>query len=161
QRPRRPRRCPPPAPLPATGEPVRACHIAAWIVLALVIVLAAGTGAASDESSGQSEQTRSLRFQRIMVPADRPEDWPREKGGRYGPMDAGEFERRIVQLAGSTEQTAAHSQLVRAQYSARLQEDALVAGEASWEFTHEGNQPETVDLGLCGLPLADFQWVSR
>src|SRR5262249_57130937 len=100
------------APLPATGEPVRACHIAAWIVLAWVMALAAGSGAAGDESSaGQSGQASPLRFQRIMVPADRPDDWPREKGVRYVPMAAGEFERRIVQLAGSGAPTPARSPL--------------------------------------------------
>jgi hypothetical protein len=141
---------------------VRARHIVAWIVLAWVMTPFAGADAAGDESSaGQSGQTSALRFQRIIVPADRPEDWPREKDIRYVPMPAGEFERRIVQLAGGAAQSASRSQLIRAEYAARLQENALVAGEATWEFTHEGNEPETVDLGQCGLPLADFQWIAR
>src|SRR5262249_51829532 len=52
-------------------------------------------------------------------------------------------------------------QLIRAEYSARLQGDALVAGESNWEFTHTPSEPELVVLGECQLALADLQWTSQ
>jgi hypothetical protein len=152
---------------------VRARYIAAWIVLACVIAASSSSGAGDAGAGEQSEQVitsstasgrterESIRYQRIMVPVDRPEDWPREKGVRYLPMPAGEFDRRIRQLgdAGSAPQSAARSQFIRAEYSARLRGDAFVDGEAKWEFKHSG-QPEVLVLGQCQLPLSDFQWTS-
>jgi hypothetical protein len=144
--------------------------VAAWIMFASAMVLLAGSGAAGEDGAAEQpaqtiartspalDRNEALRFQRVLVPADRPEDWPRQKGARYLPMPTGEFDRRTRQLGSGlpTGQTA-RSHLIRAEYSARLQGDALVDGVARWEFTHTG-EPEVLVLGHCELPLSDFQW---
>src|SRR5262245_14688520 len=101
-----------------------------------------------------------LRFQRVMVPVDRPEDWPREKKERYLPMPAAEFERRLAPLHDQTPSAAepAAAQLVRAEYRARLTGDDLVEGDAVWQFEHRGSEQVSVTLTDCRLPLSDFQW---
>src|SRR5262245_1169755 len=74
-------------------------------ILIVVLPIGAFTVGSAEESGLRERQSitsendaPALRFQRVMVPADRPEDWPRDKHDRYLPMPADEFERRVAQL---------------------------------------------------------------
>src|SRR5262245_401950 len=117
-------------------------------VLSAPMVCWAKDGALADSPSGKTSQIETpLRFQRVMVPYDRPEEWPRNKDERYLPMSVDEFERRIAQLGGPLRKSEpGAAQFVRAEYRARLTGDDLVDGEAVWEFHHRGSQRAIVIL---------------
>jgi hypothetical protein len=108
--------------------------------VALAVVVVALPARAADEQIPQAPLKETLRFQRVLVPADKPDEWPRDKSQGYLPMPADEFERRVHQLA---EQAAGApkvppARLVKAEYSAELIDDDLAAGTATWHFEHHG-----------------------
>ncbi len=126
------------------------------------------SGIARPQNSVQPiEQTTAndstiLRFQRLLVPADRPEDWPRDPAEHYLPMAAKEFDGRIRQLRDGLASPAlpTTAQLVRASYAAELQNDNLLHGRLEWKFEQHGGAPGFVSLGDCRFALSSFDWTS-
>ena len=140
---------------------MRTISTLAWICL-LVVVVEPAIGQSGDSKPTSAEEFH-WRFQRLLVPANRPEDWPRDKHEHYLPMPAEEFEQRLAQLRGqpATVPQNAESQLVQAEYTAQWSDGNLVDGRAVWEFQHKGSQRDVVVLGDCRLPLADARWQSK
>src|SRR4051794_23156780 len=92
---------------------------------------------AAEQDSAKNPDAHSdistLRFQRVIVPADRPEDWPRKPDQRYLPMPGQEFEKRLAFLrgvAGGNEQLKS-ARLVQADYRASLIGTNLI-GQLEW-----------------------------
>ncbi|HEY2881234.1 MAG TPA: hypothetical protein VGJ15_02345, partial [Pirellulales bacterium] len=123
----------------------------------------------SGTAGGKSGESPSpaWRFQRLLVPAEHPESWPREKADRYLPMPSEEFDRQVAQLRGDTNVGASNSgaQLVHAEYSAQLTSRNTLEGDANWQFARSGTEKKAdksvVVLNGCELPLDDFQWVDE
>ena len=113
---------------------------------------------ARDSSSGTATDTR--RYQRLLVPADHPEDWPRDLSEHYLPIPAEEFEARIARLRqASLNRTPGPVELVQASYSAELDAGRTLRGTLDWKFTRQGEAPITLPLGDCRLSLANFKWI--
>ena len=86
--------------------------------------------AESDDHPAKTVE-KPLRIERRLVPAGRPEDWPRDANQPYLPIAAEEFERRLAALNGessaetSTPRPASltsgeyHAELTRRRRSAR------------------------------------------
>ncbi len=115
----------------------------------------------ADHNSGAKQLDRSIRIQRVMVPEDRPEDWPRSANQHYLPMIAEEFERRLAIVNGQSAPGSEPSkaQLTEAQYTAELDGEHLI-GRAAWKFEQKQNQPAVVFLQGCQLAIADPGWIA-
>ncbi|MEN6407213.1 MAG: hypothetical protein ABFC77_12165 [Thermoguttaceae bacterium] len=126
---------------------VRRLHIAAGLTLLIAAVFTA-TANADD----------AIRFQRVMAPADRVQDWPigREK---YLPMDTAEFERLIDSLSPSRADAPAPpgAAVVAAAYEARLVGDAL-RGRAVAEVVLSGSKPARLCLDPCNIAFGRAVW---
>ena len=115
---------------------------------------------ASQISSGSAADT--WRYQRLLVPADHPEDWPRNPSEHFLPMPAEEFEQRLGQLHPSNlNRTSGPAELVQANYFAELDGDRALRGKLVWKFTHHGEAAITLPLGDCRLSLADLKWIDN
>src|SRR4051812_34343851 len=88
------------------------------------LLVAAAFAAEQDSANRPDAQSDSspLRFQRVIVPADRPEDWPRKPDERYLPTPGQEFEKRLAFLRGEAggNQQLKSARLVQADYRASL-----------------------------------------
>ncbi|HEY2759336.1 MAG TPA: hypothetical protein VGI75_01295, partial [Pirellulales bacterium] len=101
----------------------------------------------------------ALRYRRVLVPADRPEDWPRDSAEHYLSVPIRDFNERISQIDNGGGRTPnGIAPLMRATYWARVDRDELVDGRLEWEFGHRGTKQEVVVLGKCGFALSDLQW---
>ena len=71
--------------------------------------------------AGDDRQTSaSLRFRRVLIPAARLADWPREPGVEFVPVPAAEFERLLKRAgAGDVAQPPA-ARVAKAEYDLRL-----------------------------------------
>jgi hypothetical protein len=117
-------------------------------------------GAALCAAEPEPQQAAMWRVQRVFVPADHPEEWPRETAQHYLAMPADEFESRLAQLRNSTASAQPPAaQLLRANYTAEFTGHDL-RGELTWEFEHRADQRTTVRLGDCKLPLDELRWVT-
>ncbi len=131
----------------------------------LIAVLLSGVARSQNSTRPIEPKTTDdsaiLRFQRLLVPADRPEDWPRDPAAHYLPMPADEFDRRIRQLRDGLVSPAfpTTAQLVRASYVADLSDDSL-HGRLEWKFEQQGSTPGIVPLGDCQFALSNFAWIS-
>ncbi len=117
---------------------------------------------AADNNAGAGAPSSgpSWHIQRLLVPAEQPEDWPRDKTQRYLPMPADEFEARVAELRKPSSQSAevAAARLVSAEYSATLAGTNLVDGEALWQFESHGKEKSVVLLDDCQLAITDPRW---
>ncbi|HTQ40496.1 MAG TPA: hypothetical protein VMJ32_15835, partial [Pirellulales bacterium] len=131
------------------------------LFVALLLGRIASTKSAEpDTATPISHPDAPWQFQRLLVPADRPEDWPRDKSQRYLPISADEFESRLAQLRNAARPPQPQpSPLIRATYSAALLGENSLAGELTWEFDHPSPQTATL-LGNCQLALDDFRWTA-
>jgi len=99
-----------------------------------------------------------LRFIRVFVPADHPEQW---KGNvPLLPIEGEEFER-LVKAAraapeGAEPSNAVH--LVRARYEAALDGQDVLAGVAHFEIATPHSEAALVTLAPCGLALDHARW---
>jgi len=134
-----------------------------WFGLAiscLMCGIAAGQTSSQSTEKVPTEDSAIWRFQRLLVPADHPEDWPHDASQHYLPMSADEFEQRIAQLRPGVAIPAppTETQLIRAIYTAELADDKMLVGKLEWTFEHRGSAPDTLALGDCQISLTDLSW---
>jgi hypothetical protein len=143
-------------------------HILAYrtcLGLTITIVLC---GIANSQNSPQPTQQSAsnnstfFHFQRLLVPADRPEDWPRDPKVHYLPMTVGEFDERIRQLRDGLASPVlpTTAQLVQASYVAELHDDNILRGRLEWKLENHGAATGLVLLGDSRFSLSDFDWTN-
>lgn len=95
-----------------------------------------------------------LKFRRVFAPANGIRDWPRGNV-RYLPVDPDEFEHLVQSTSGlPVEATnALAARLVRARYSAGLEDDLLTAGQATLDVEHSAAGAVLLPLAPCNLAL--------
>ncbi len=95
-----------------------------------------------------------------MVPADRPEQWPRIPGERYLPIAAEEFEQRLALLLGEPlgPDGSNTARLAHASYTAELV-GADLLGQAVWTFDQTAGKSSIVILDGCKLSLTEVKWL--
>ncbi|HEY5314063.1 MAG TPA: hypothetical protein VIK18_16145, partial [Pirellulales bacterium] len=125
--------------------------------LGLRLAAAIGLLAAVTLAAAQTPlpQPPELKFRRIYAPSNGILDWPRGNV-RYLPVEPDEFER-LVQAAGGLPletATALAARIDRAHYRARLDDDLLAAGQATFEIMHSAAGPVLLPLAPCNLALA-------
>ncbi|MCC7086048.1 MAG: hypothetical protein IT427_13680 [Pirellulales bacterium] len=132
--------------------------IAIWI--AQLAIVAGATGEPSDRSDPATSVVAPRQFQRIFVPADQPNQWPKDESQHYLPMSIDEFERRVRQLGESYTRSATipAASLLDAQYAAKLTDDCLT-GTATWHFEHNGKDRKIVFLENCRLAINSPAWL--
>lgn len=125
----------------------------------LLLALAAATTVAV---AAEPAAEPPLRVRRIYAPADRVADWP-TGGQRFVPIEADRFE----QLLGEAQATTGSGQLPptarvgRALFQARLDNDALVDGEARLEIDAPAGQAALVPLRPCNLAVHSAYWADE
>jgi hypothetical protein len=130
-------------------------HIA-WAALLSVV---APSVLSAEERTGD-HAVDDWRIQRIYVPADKPEEWPREKTQRYLSMPAEDFERHLEAVRnGNRANDSATPQLAAADYTAVLSGDCLVQGEARLQLELRGTAPSVAILEDSNLPISDPLWL--
>jgi hypothetical protein len=128
----------------------------AW--LAATIACFAPTALTAQEKPSD-DLSAPLQFRRIYAPAGEVQDWPRGNL-RYVPIDPVEFER-LVKLVGAMPKggtSAADLRLVRAHYSARLEDGLFLTGQATFEIEHAKSVPALLPLTPCGLAISQPAW---
>jgi hypothetical protein len=131
-----------------------------WAMLAVTAVAALASPALyADGDVSQTPTTAGLRFQRVLVPSSKPEEWPRGKGTRYIPMQAAEFESRVGLLSGATTASEERSAwLASAKYTASLEKGCL-SGTVEWNFESKSSGPTIVMLDGCAMSLHEPQFL--
>ncbi|HLA85107.1 MAG TPA: hypothetical protein VJL29_09955, partial [Thermoguttaceae bacterium] len=109
----------------------------------------------SPPPAARAASSGPIEFQRIYVPADRPESWPRG-AGRYLPMASAEFER-LLQGAGKTVESSS-PRITRAEYRASPADDGLLAGSASFEIVASADRRVFLALGTPRLAVKNARW---
>ena len=123
------------------------CLLVGWLALAAGIVSAA------------PPESLVSQIQRIDVPADRPQEWPREVSQSVAvPRD--EFER-LLKGAEIGERKPHSVRLTSAQYSATLAGQTLREGRATLAVQRVGAEPALHPLGEFNLALQDLAWSDR
>jgi len=121
----------------------------------------AGWYADQGEAADDPQGNRSLRYVRVYVPTDRLslEDC-RDENVRYWPVAPDEFERlvSIAEKARPQDETLTAAAIVSARYTARLEADALVGGEAWIDVVHTAEGPVMLPLTPCGLAIGQAVW---
>ncbi len=135
--------------------------VASALVLALAISAVRAFAAAEGTPKDREAQAVNWQLERVYVPADRAEEWPREPGQRYVPMEAKEFEDRLSRLQKRADPSIPPAaSLISGDYSATYKDENLIEGRAVWTFDFRGQQATTAVLGDSNLPIADAQWLN-
>ncbi len=87
---------------------LRVCVLLMGLLAAPAIPRVWNEARAADNNAGAGAPSSgpNWHIQRLLVPAERPEDWPRDKTQRYLPMPADEFEARVAELRKPSSQGA-------------------------------------------------------
>ncbi len=108
--------------------------------------------------SGQQRSDPSVampHFIRMYAPLEVVERWP----AKLLPMDRAEFERHAAQLKPEALQTSpSRPRIVRAAYSATLQGDALIDGQAVLQIDHPQGGAALLVLSPWSLATAGARW---
>ncbi|MGE0534157.1 MAG: hypothetical protein AB7O68_04235 [Pirellulales bacterium] len=116
--------------------------------------LASAAPAAGDRSA----EAAQLEFRRVLVPHDRPAEWP-TTDDTYLPVPQADFEQLVAQLADRPLASAELAATLRsAVYSARLTTEGVLAGEAQFEVEHRSPGIAMMRLGPCNLALEKLRW---
>ena len=112
------------------------------------------------QSEARIDDARAWHVQKLLVPADHPDEWPRSQSDRYLPMAADEFEARLAQLRQSSEATAQPqtARLLRADYSAEFTSENVLRGTLAWKFDNQTSEALPVRLGDCRISLGNLSW---
>jgi hypothetical protein len=106
----------------------------------------------------RSEPTVRLEFRRVLVPHDRPTEWP-TTGETYLPVPKERFEQLLKELADRPLASADLAASVRsATYSARLTDDAILQGDAKLNVEHRAPGTAVLQLGSCNLAMQNLRW---
>jgi hypothetical protein len=114
----------------------------------------AAAGPSGEQSQGD------LRFRRVFAPADRMKDWPRG-AEKYLPVDAAEFERLLTaaRSAGAGTPVEAAVRAAAARYTARLDPDQSLRGEATLEIEQTADHAVMLPLDPCNLAMSRARWL--
>ncbi|MGB6041542.1 MAG: hypothetical protein WBF93_00165, partial [Pirellulales bacterium] len=119
-------------------------------LFALIAGLFPTDGLAADAAAPEA----SARFRRIYVPADRVEEWP--KGAhQIVPIDANRFDE-LVRRA-ERPQAASAAVVDSIYYTAEIEEEDLLTGQATLDVSHRGDQA-LVSLGACRAAIQRAVW---
>jgi hypothetical protein len=83
--------------------------------------------------------------------------WPRD-GEKYLPIETREFEALVAAANRGAAGEAVAATIVEARYSARLEGDRLVAGQAEWEIELHGEAPLFLSLGKMSIFPREPHW---
>ncbi len=125
-----------------------AVAIAAFFVVSASIFAAETTKSAVDAAPSSPEP---LRYRRILVPADRMDEWP-ARSERYLPIDREEFERLIAPLGGKNA-FPTNGRIDSALFHAELRDEKTLVGDAILDMTLTENKPTFISLDPCKLAL--------
>lgn len=95
-----------------------------------------------------------LQFRRVFVPADRI----KELASGTLPKKLEEFEQLLRQMQSAAKEQAAGAVITRAEYTARLDQLQLVAGEARLDVNHRGPQATAISFGASRLAISNPMW---
>jgi hypothetical protein len=110
---------------------------------------------AAEPAAVKSPSPPPLRFRRVYVPQDLKAELVR---GSI-PVKEEEFQRLLKLLQSSSAAPAeADARIIQAEYSARLEQDELVAGEARLDVAHQSDAAVSLSFDSCGLAIADPVW---
>ncbi|MBA3482847.1 MAG: hypothetical protein H0T51_13640, partial [Pirellulales bacterium] len=130
-------------------------HLGRGRLLAVAVVL-------STLASGMSRESiaaEAANYRRVFVPVDRPEEWPTD-GKQYLPVDREEFERHI-KTADERRQLAELGgvQLVKSRYTASLDEQSTLIGQAALEVKLVDESPRVLPLSPLNVAVTGARWM--
>jgi hypothetical protein len=131
---------------------MRRCRAALGMSAAALLAIAAG--AAALRAQPQSGQGSPPPYRRIFVPQN---DLPPQVRGLL-PMKREDFDRRIASANPAAPKAAARLRVSRAQYTARLEGQDLVGGEARLEVATTSVTAGAISLEPCNLALGAGMW---
>jgi|GEM_PF-5340243 len=104
-----------------------------------------------------ADPAEAIRYRRVFVPQV---DLDRVVGGLL-PMKRDEFERRVQQTESTRnlERGPLAVRIDSAEYSARLEGDALVAGRATLSVVNSASAPQLLILDPANLALSSASWI--
>jgi|GEM_PF-2402672 len=141
-----------------SAKRLRLLRLAPMVLLLSIWAVAWPTGSA--ENSPGPESRQGITFRRVFVPVDQPKQWPRDV--RYVPIDRAEFEKLLATIAGTDQTDSAHAaSIATAEYQARLTEETLLSGEATWRIVHHGKGLSRLELRPCGLAISSAHWAEN
>ena len=127
-------------------------------VFGLLVEVAQVAPCAGAEPAGEQAQG-DLRFRRVFAPADRMKEWPRGPE-KYLPVDAAEFERLLSAARRSGAGTPLlAARTTAARYTARLEPDQSLRGEATLEIEQTANHAVILPLDPCNLAMTGTRWL--
>jgi hypothetical protein len=132
--------------------------------LATIAVLVASTGYASGQTAADLPQSPEAehftKYRRVFVPSDRPEEWPTQ-GRRYLPVDRLQFQR-LVEAAADRRRLAeaGGAHLLKSQYSAKLDENLNLAGQATFDVKSIDASPHILKLSPLNIAVNGAKWSS-
>ncbi|MEX1228918.1 MAG: hypothetical protein WEB58_01685 [Planctomycetaceae bacterium] len=111
-------------------------------------------GAASRGRIGiENAELPRVNLREILVPADRPEEWP---AGDWQPMSRRDFVS-AWKLLRPRKPGPQPVWIERAQYSAVFAEKSLRSGRGSWVIHRHADGPQFLEIEPMGLAVSDFQ----
>jgi hypothetical protein len=134
-----------------------------WLILLVLGIASSPVGwcADQDEAVPDRDISEVLHYVRVYVPVDRLslEDC-RDKSVHYLPVAPAEFERlvSIAERVIRREKTPTAAAIVSARYTARLEGDTLLGGEAEMDIVHSAEGPVMLPLSPCGLAIGRASW---
>ncbi|HVC97376.1 MAG TPA: hypothetical protein VND64_27085 [Pirellulales bacterium] len=126
--------------------------------LSLLLLPLLALGARLPAAAEERAPAPRLRFMRVFVPADHPEQW---KGNvPLLPVEGEEFERLVKATRAAPEGAATSNavRLVHARYEAALDGQDVLAGLARFEIATPHQGAALVTLAPCGLALGHARW---
>ncbi|MBC8350987.1 MAG: hypothetical protein H8E66_03315 [Planctomycetes bacterium] len=107
----------------------------------------------------QENLLRVLKWQRISVPEGRID----EVGGELLPIERDEFEKTVAELNAKYRALygPAKPKIVRARYTARLENGQLINGSAELDVIHPHSELAYLSLSPLGLATEAFRWKSN
>ena len=124
---------------------------------ALVLLVWASALAGVAPGWGEEEAgPQPLLFRRYLVPKSQIQELARG----CEPMRREEFERMLAEARAASARAASDlpARITRATYSARLEEDQLVEGQASLDLARTSKVTSVLQLSPCGLALGKPFW---
>lgn len=110
------------------------------------------------EPAPHAEAAPRLEFRRLLVPHDRPADWPAMRD-TYLPVPAARFEQLAAELEGRPLASAELAVQIRsAIYTTRVTRSSVLQGEARLKVEHRAPGQAVLRLGKCNLAIQNVQW---
>lgn len=138
----------------------------AWLLPLLMLIAVASRG----EDAASSVLSGTLRFRRVMAPADQVKQWP-TGDDRYLPIAAAEFEDWVDQgklsaaddgtTTGRKVKSAADSAVQAARYELQLGTADVLTGSATLDVRQTGREPQFVTLDPLNMAVDSPRWLGE